>query len=320
VNVLITGGAGFIGSHLATALLKDNRYDVTIVDMLHPYYDIERKKERLSTLEQIRSYTYDNVNLLNVEQLKSVFEKKNYDLVIHLAALPGIAYSVEAPNEYVDYDIKATINVLKLAGETGVKKVIFASSSSIYGDQANKPLAEDMFTGKVVSPYAAAKVGAESFCHAYHHMYKFDMTVLRFFTVYGPWGRPDMAIPMFIKKLLQDEPITVFDKNTARDYTYIEDIVNGIQLAMHKGSGFNVYNLGYGEPISMESLLSSLQRYFPKMQVVESGWRTGDVTSTWASVSKAKKELGFSAKVSFEEGLAKTIEWAKRYYSNETIN
>jgi UDP-glucuronate 4-epimerase len=316
VNVLITGGAGFIGSHLTTALLKENRFNVTIVDMLHSYYDINRKKERLEYLKGLGDFTYYQVDLLKEQQLTEVFKEKSFDIVIHLAALPGVAYSVENPNEYVDYDIKATINILKLSGEAGVKHVIFASSSSVYGDQANVPLSEDMFNGKVVSPYAAAKVGAESFCHAFHHIYKFDVTVLRFFTVYGPWGRPDMAIPLFIKRLLKEETITVFDQNTARDYTYIDDIVSGIRLAMDKGNGYNIYNLGNGNPVSMKTLLSSMKSYFPTMSIIDKGWRTGDVTSTWANIEKANTELGYQPTVSFEEGLAKTIEWAKRYYNN----
>jgi UDP-glucuronate 4-epimerase len=316
VNVLITGGAGFIGSHLTSALLKENRFNVTIIDMLHSYYDINRKKERLAYLKGLGDFTYYQVDLLNEQQLTEVFKEKAFDIVIHLAALPGVAYSVENPNEYVDYDIKATINILKLSGEAGVKHVIFASSSSVYGDQANVPLSEEMFNGKVVSPYAAAKVGAESFCHAFHHIYKFDVTVLRFFTVYGPWGRPDMAIPLFIKRLLNEETITVFDQNTARDYTYIDDIVSGIRLAMDKGNGYNIYNLGNGNPVSMKTLLSSMKGYFPTMSLVDKGWRTGDVTSTWANIEKAKTDLGYQPTVSFEEGLAKTIEWAKHYYSN----
>jgi UDP-glucuronate 4-epimerase len=316
VNVLITGGAGFIGSHLTTALLKENRFNVTIVDMLHSYYDINRKKERLEYLKALGEFTYYQVDLLHEQELTEVFKEKSFDIVIHLAALPGVAYSVENPNEYVDFDIKATINILKLSGEAGVKHVIFASSSSVYGDQANVPLSEDMFNGKVVSPYAAAKVGAESFCHAYHHIYKYDVTVLRFFTVYGPWGRPDMAIPLFIKRLLNEETITVFDQNTARDYTYIDDIVSGISLAMDKGNGYNIYNLGNGNPVSMKTLLSSMKSYFPTMSLIDKGWRTGDVTSTWANIEKAKAELGYQPTVSFEEGLAKTIEWAKHYYNN----
>ncbi|OZM58018.1 UDP-glucose 4-epimerase [Lottiidibacillus patelloidae] len=320
MNVLITGGAGFIGSHLTSALLQENRCNVTIIDMLHSYYDVNRKKERLKYLKSLRNFTYHQIDLLNEEKLSEVFKQNTFDIVIHLAALPGVAYSVEKPNEYVDYDIKATINVLKFAGESQVKHVIFASSSSVYGDQANEPLSEEMFNGKVVSPYAAAKVGAESFCHAFHHIYNYDVTVLRFFTVYGPWGRPDMAIPLFIKRLLDGESITVFDQNTARDYTYIDDIINGISLALDKGNGYKVYNLGNGNPVSMKQLLATMKSYFPAMSIIEKGWRTGDVTSTWANITKAQRELGYLPTVSFEEGLAKTIEWAKQYYTNKTYN
>jgi UDP-glucuronate 4-epimerase len=318
VNVLITGGAGFIGSHLALTLLKNKQYNVTIIDMLHPYYDRNRKKERLTSLQEVGKFSYYNTDLLDYDELKKVFHQHPFDIVIHLAALPGVAYSVEKPNEYVDYDIKATINVLKLAGETGVNHVLFASSSSVYGEQKNEPLLEEMANGKVVSPYAAAKAGAESFCHALQHIYNFDVTVLRFFTVYGPWGRPDMAIPLFIKKLLNNEPITVFSQNTARDYTYIDDIVSGIQLAMDKGNGYQTYNIGNGNPVSMKQLLDTLKGYFPAMKIEDKGWRTGDVTSTWANIDKAKTELGYHPTVSFEEGLAKTIEWAKRYHTDKT--
>ena len=314
VNVLITGGAGFIGSHVAERLLK-NQHQVTIIDFLHPYYSKKRKLEHLNRIKTHGDFHFYQIDLLNEQACKEVFFNHPFDVVLHLAALPGVPYSIEKPLAYVDYDIKATINVLKLAGETKVRQVIFASSSSVYGEKKEMPLKEAMATGNVVSPYAAAKFGAESFCHAYQHLYQFQLTILRFFTVYGPWGRPDMATPKFIKKLIHGEPIDIFGEKTARDYTYIDDIVDGIERAIQTPFTNEIMNLGSGEPITIEALVEHFHAHFPNIEINHHPFRTGDVNMTWADINKAKKLLHYKPKISFEEGLTRTIEWAKKYES-----
>jgi len=312
----VTGGAGFIGSHLTRKLIQEG-HEVLIIDELHPYYSRQRKREQLAFIEEAGSFTFKELSLLkDAEKVFDVFVAFNADCVVHLAALPGVSYSLEAPEEYVDYDIKATTNLLKFSGESNVKHVIFASSSSVYGEQANEPLKEEMATGRVVSPYAAAKYGAESFCHAFASMYQYDMTILRFFTVYGPWGRPDMAISKFINHLMKDEEITVFGSGTSRDYTYIDDCVEGIYSSIKYATGTNIINIGSSQPVSLEELVEGLAVHFPKMKVNYSDFRKGDVNATWADLSRAKELLNYEPKVSFQEGLAKTVSWAK---NNEKI-
>lgn len=310
MKIIVTGGAGFIGCHLTRKLLKEG-HEVMVLDELHPYYSKQRKIEQLEFIKEAGNFKFEEKSLLkDADEVHKIFLDFKADSVIHLAALPGVSYSLEAPEQYVDYDIKATANLLKFSGESGVEHVIFASSSSVYGEQANEPLKEDMATGRVISPYAAAKYGAESFCHAFASMYNFDMTILRFFTVYGPWGRPDMAISKFIDKLIKGEEITVFGSGTSRDYTYIDDIVEGIYSSMKNGGGTNIFNIGSSQPIPIEELIDHLAEHFPKMNINYSDFRQGDVSATWADTSKAKQMLGFEPKVTFKEGLARTVQWA----------
>lgn len=313
MKIIITGGAGFIGSHLARRLVLED-HEVHIIDCLHPYYSRERKTLHLENIKKVGKFYYYHEDLLNREETISLIKSISPDVVVHLAALPGVAYSIEKPMEYVDYDIKATINVLEGAGKAGVAKVIFASSSSVYGDQEG-PFSEEMANGQVISPYAAAKYSAESFCHVYEHLYGFQMNILRFFTVYGPWGRPDMAIALFIKKLLKGEEIRLFGSNSARDYTYIDDIVEGIYLTIMNCAVSETFNIGSGRPISMETLVLELSTYFPNIAIKREGSRIGDVQSTWADISKANNLIGYRPKVDFQKGLDETLKWAKEYES-----
>lgn len=312
LKVVVTGGAGFIGSHLSKRLLQSN-IELTIIDNLHPYYDIEIKKQQLINLKKYGNFTFYPTNLISYEDTYKIFRDQTYDMVIHLAALPGVTNSLIAPLDYIDYDIKATVNILKAAGETGVKHVVFASSSSVYGNQNGLPLKEHMANGRVISPYAASKYGAESFCHAYCDLYGFQLSILRFFTVYGPGGRPDMAISKFISLLNRNEEITVFGEDSARDYTYIDDIVDGIVKVINYSGENEIFNLGSSKPISMKELLRELRNYYPHIKIKHEPFRKGDVLSTWADISKAKKLLQFEPKVSFHDGIKRTVNWAKRY-------
>lgn len=312
MNILVTGGAGFIGSHLVSKLLSLG-HDAVVIDNFHPYYSAERKRWQFHTLTSGYDVPVYEVNLLNYEKVDEIFQRYQPDCVYHLAALPGVPNSLLQPLDYVDYDIKATINVLKAAGEAGTKHVLFASSSSVYGDQGCVPLKEEMATGNVVSPYAAAKYGAESFCYAYANLFGYQLTIFRYFTVYGPWGRPDMAISQFIRRLLRGEEIVVYGTKTARDYTFVDDIVNGMIAASHRNGNNDVFNLGSGRPVAMEQLLEYLQKYFPAMKVKHAPERAGDVNATWADITKAQQAFGYKPTVTFEEGLARTIEWAKRH-------
>ncbi|WP_338450832.1 NAD-dependent epimerase/dehydratase family protein [Niallia oryzisoli] len=309
LKIIITGGAGFIGSHLARRLMLEN-HEVLIVDSLHPYYSIERKRQQLSTIDLLRNDQFFSLDLLNREETISLFQSISPDAVIHLAALPGVAYSIERPLEYVDYDIKATINVLEACGQSNASQIIFASSSSVYGNQEG-PLKEEMANGNVISPYAASKYSAESFCHVYRHLYGFETKVLRFFTVYGPWVRPDMAIGIFLKRLLKNQEIILFGEDRVRDFTFIDDIVDGIYLSLTQLHTSEVINIGSGKPISMLFLLDEFKKYFPEIKIRKEKSRTGDVLQTWADIRKARDLFGYWPKISFERGLAETVKWAR---------
>ncbi|PLR79603.1 UDP-glucose 4-epimerase [Bacillus canaveralius] len=314
MKVLVTGGAGFIGSHLAQRLINE-QHEVTIVDNLHSYYSPERKKQHLRNIQNAGDFKFHHVDLLNSEETLTIFQLISPEAVIHLAALPGVAYSIMNPLKYVDYDIKATINVLEASGKSNISQFIFASSSSVYGNVHEMPCHEEMAKGNVISPYAASKYSAEAFCRVYEHLYGFPVKILRFFTVYGPWGRPDMAISSFIKKLLKSEHISVYGNGSARDYTYIDDIITGIYYALTRLDSSEVLNIGSGRPVSMDTLINELKTYFPNMKVKREVWRKGDVHSTWADITKAGIHLGYQPSVDFQTGIARTIEWAKQYES-----
>lgn len=309
LKIIITGGAGFIGSHLTRKLILEN-HEVYVIDCLHPYYSLERKKKQLQTIGSLTSEQFTALDLLNKNETISYFQSISPDAVIHLAALPGVAYSIEKPLEYVDYDIKATINVLEACGQSNARQIIFASSSSVYGNLEG-PLKEEMANGNVISPYAASKYSAESFCHVYRHLYGFQTKILRFFTVYGPWVRPDMAIGIFLKKLLNKQAITLYGEDRVRDFTYIDDITDGINLALTQLHRSEIINIGSGNPISMLSLLHELNQYFPEMEIRKDESRAGDVVQTWADIRRAENLLGYRPKISFGMGLAETVKWAK---------
>jgi UDP-glucuronate 4-epimerase len=311
VNILVTGGAGFIGSHLAAQLLR--RHNITVVDMFHPYYSPGRKRAQLEALRQAGSFRFYELDMRDEAACRRLFDNGAFDAVYHLAAVPGVTYSLSRPDEYIDHNVKATLNVLRSAGEAGVKHVLFASSSSVYGDRENVALTEEMANGQVISPYAATKVAGESLCHTYHYIYGYRVTVLRFFTVYGPWGRPDMAIAKFVREAMNGREIEVYGEHSARDYTYIDDITAGLEAALESPLDFGVFNLGGGRPVTMSELLEELRCRFPELKVVRKPQRMGDVKMTWADVTKANRLLGYAPKVSVSEGLSRTIAWAREH-------
>lgn len=311
MKVLITGGAGFIGSHLAIRLLKEGMHPV-LIDHLSEELPHARKEYQLKQVFKTGPAVYYNCSFLEREKVSVIMEKEKPHAVVHLGGLAGVIPSLKNPSAYIKTNIDGTNNVLACAAEQNVKHVIFASSSSVYGEQAGLPLSEDMATGRVLSPYAASKAGAEALCHSYRHMYGFQMNILRFFTVYGPWGRPDMAFATFIRKLFHNEPITIYGQGTGRDYTYIDDIVNGILLTL-KSKESDVYNLGSGRPVLMSEVVDEIKHHFPNVTLLQKEARTGDVTSTWADVSKARAKLGYEPAVSFKKGFEETVAWAKEH-------
>ncbi|CAM3751892.1 NAD-dependent epimerase/dehydratase family protein [Mesobacillus zeae] len=313
MKIIVTGGAGFIGNHLARKLIAE-KHEVTVVDSLHPYYSPERKEQHLREIQKKGEFRFEKIDLLNPEVTAKLFAEVSPEAVVHLAALPGVAYSIENPLQYIDYDIKATVNVLEAAGKAQSKQVLFASSSSVYGNQSIlSAFKEEDAVGRAVSPYAASKFAAESFCHVYESMYQYQVKILRFFTVYGPWGRPDMAIASFIKKLRQGETIDIFGLGSSRDYTYIDDIINGLYLTLTQLNQSAILNLGSGKPVTMEALLRELNLHFPCMKTAMRAERAGDVHHTWADITLAKKLIGYKPETDFSTGIQKTVCWAENY-------
>ncbi|KGX93432.1 UDP-glucose 4-epimerase [Pontibacillus halophilus JSM 076056 = DSM 19796] len=310
MKVVVTGGAGFIGGHLCEYLAKQG-HEVVVIDNRYPYYDNGRKERRLDNLSRYANVQLNKVDLLDREGIKTIFQDGPYDALVHLAAVPGVPYSFEQPEEYIKNNITGTLHVLELAGEAQIPHVIFGSSSSVYGDQEG-PLKEIDAVGQVVSPYAASKVSGEAYAHMYQHRYGFQLSILRFFTVYGPEGRPDMAIQKFIERAQAGLPIDVYGKGTSRDYTYIDDIIMGIYQTLLYAKGNEVYNLGSNSPVTLEELINELKLHYPAIEINEKPYRMGDVKHTWADIDKAREQLGFTPAYSFREGLKRTIDWLNR--------
>jgi UDP-glucuronate 4-epimerase len=312
MRILVTGGVGFIGSHLCSRLLCWSRTErVTIVDSLDPYYDPGRKRERLTRLTASQAVAFHEADILDGERMEAIFAEASPEVVVHLAALPGVRGSLARPLSYVEVDVKGTVQILELCRKHGVRGMIFASSSSVYGEKPlNRPFREEDGGLFAASPYAASKLSAEVFCRTYHHLYDLSVTALRFFTVYGPEQRPDMAISRFVEQLMHDRPLTVYDPQSVRDYTYVDDIVEGILLAIEKLGGWQVYNLGSGKPTSLADLLDLLEQVTGRKGKREyAGKQPGDVSGTWADIHLATSRLGWRPRVELREGLERFYRW-----------
>ncbi len=312
-TILVTGGAGFIGAHTAKRLIE-NGYEVVVVDNFNSYYDVKLKRKREEVfLSEAKVY---EVDISDIDELKKVFEENKIDAVIHQAAQAGVRYSLEDPFTYERSNVKGTLNVLECCKEFKIKKLVFASSSSVYGERSKVPFSEDDRTDTPVSLYAATKKATEAICYSYHSLYKIPMAGLRYFTVYGPYGRPDMALFGFTKKILEGEPIDVYGEgNMRRDFTYIDDIIDGVVLVLEKDLQFEIFNLGYGSPSGLMDFIEILEECLGiKAEKNYLPMQKGDVPLTYAGISKAKKMLGFEPKVSLKEGVKRFIKWYKEYY------
>lgn len=309
-RIMVTGGAGFIGYHLCRSLLEKGM-DLCVVDQLHPYYDPATKEARLTELRTAGEFRFERMDILDEARMDELFLREKPDAVVHLAAIPGVRGSLEQPLSYVDVDVKGTVHLLELARKYGVSRFLFASSSSVYGERTlMHPLREDEVCLAVSSQYAASKLAAEIFCQNYSRLYAMAVTSLRFFTVYGPHQRPDMAISKFVHRLMNDQPLPLFDRLSIRDYTYVEDIVAGIEAALAKADGYQVYNLGSGEPIGLMELIRALEQVTGKTAVtIDHGAQPGDVSGTWADISRAQQELGWSPRVKLMDGLLQYYRW-----------
>ena len=313
MNILVTGGAGFIGSHVIKALLRDG-HTITSVDNVNDYYDPTLKVARLNEFK--KDITFYKLDISDLSALEKVFRKHAFDKICHLAAQAGVRYSIEDPLSYALSNYVGTQNIFELAKRYNVPHIVFASSSSVYGCNKKLPFHEDDRVDTPMSVYATSKRACELLAFNYNYLFDSNITALRFFTVYGPFGRPDMALFKFTKAMLADKPIDIYNNgDMMRDFTYIDDIVQGFARALEKPNGFTIYNLGHGHPVSLMEFIGETERAlgveakknFMPMQM-------GDVKATYADVSKAKRELGFDPKVKMSEGVAHFIGWYKTYY------
>lgn len=315
-TVLVTGGAGFIGSHVAQFLLERGD-DVVIIDEINDYYDIQVKQENLALLrtsfpdeQRLKIYRGD---ICDETLMQSIFETNQPEWVCHMAARAGVRPSIQDPYVYIHSNIKGTTHLMELSAKYGVKNFVFASSSSVYGGSKSTFFSEDEAVDHPVSPYAASKKACELLGYTYHHLYHLNVTGLRFFTVYGPRGRPDMAPFKFIDRVSRGIELQQFgDGSSSRDYTYITDIVDGVVRALDRPHPYHIFNLGKGCGTSLKEFISLVQKHVGKKAIIKVlPDQPGDVPYTCADVSKAQKLLGYTSKVSFEEGIEKTVQWYK---------
>jgi UDP-glucuronate 4-epimerase len=305
---LVTGAAGFIASRVAEMLLEEG-HQVIGVDDLNDAYDVRMKEFRLKHLQEFERFTFQKMDIANLEAIESLEDHGSIDAVFNLAARAGVRASVANPWLYVDTNITGTLNLLEFCRKLNVSKFIMASTSSVYGNDP-PPAKEEDFSGAPLQPYAASKIGAEAMCYAYHHLYDLDVTIFRYFTVYGPAGRPDMAMFRFIKWIVEGETVYLTgDGNQKRGFTYLDDIAKGTILGL-KLVGYEVMNLGGHEVVSMNEVIQMIEQYVGKKAHIEHRpFPKADMLVNWADVTKAKEILGWAPKYTLEEGVPKAIDW-----------
>ncbi len=309
--ILVTGGAGFIGSHLVDALLSDGNYKVTCIDSFDDFYDPRIKRENISRHLENEQYRLIEADIRNTDYLLSKLEEK-IDVIVHLAAKAGVRESIRKPVLFQEINVAGLQSILEIARIKGTKQFVFGSSSSVYGINPNYPWSESDSNLLPVSPYAASKIAGEWLCRTYQHMHGIRFVALRFFTVFGPRQRPDLAINNFTQKIITGKPIDFFgDGNTLRDYTYVADIVSGIMAAMqYDKTMFEIVNLGNNHPVSLSEMVATLETVLNKKAIFNKlPMQEGDVPSTCADITKAQEILGYHPATSFEDGIKKFVAW-----------
>ena len=321
-KVILTGACGFIGFHLALSLIKDN-IEVIAIDNLNDYYSVNLKKSRLKILKNNGILFYE-IDITNFENIKNCFYLENPDLVIHLAAQAGVRYSLENPSSYINNNIVGTFNILELCKNIKVEKLIFASSSSVYGNLNKEKFKEEDRVDNPLNLYSASKKSNELIAYSYSHLYKMHIVGLRLFTVYGPWGRPDMAYFKFTKNIMNDLPIEVYGHGKMfRDFTYIDDIVDGIKKIINinnsklfsKNVFFEILNLGNDNPVELNYFISTIENAIGKnAKKVFLDIQPGDMEKTSANLEKAKLKINYSPKTQIKDGISKFVKWYKDHY------
>ena len=332
MKILVTGAAGFIGYHLTQSLLSEN-HDVIGLDNLNDYYDVSLKRARIQNI-QSSNFSLKIVDLSNKDDVDKIFNENNFDVVVNLAAQAGVRYSLTNPEKYIESNVIGFTNILEACRHNSISNLVYASSSSVYGMNTKTPFSENDPVDHPISLYAATKRSNELMAHTYSHLFNLSTTGLRFFTVYGPWGRPDMALFMFTKSILDGDAIEVFNNGEMiRDFTYIDDIVSGIKQSIYTPASssenlnkeeikpsnstapFKVFNLGNNKPVSLEDFINAIEiatnkkankKYLPM--------QPGDVKKTYANINKAKNSLNFNPKTSINDGVKSFVEWYMQYY------
>ncbi|MFA6614306.1 MAG: GDP-mannose 4,6-dehydratase [Endomicrobiia bacterium] len=309
MNIVVTGVAGFIANKVADILLKSGK-NVIGIDNINDYYDVRIKEYRLKQLKKYPNFKFFKTDIEDIKTLDKIFSKNKISSVINLAARAGVRYSMENPFVYVSTNMMGTLNLLEMCRKYKINKFVIASTSSLYAGQ-KMPFTEKLAVNTPISPYAASKKGAEAMCYSYHYLYGIDISVVRYFTVYGPAGRPDMSIIRFIKWIDECTPIELFgDGSQSRDFTYIDDIAKGTIKALKK-VGFEIMNLGGGNnPYELNYVIKLIEQYLgKKAKINKKPFHKADIVATWADISQAKKILNWQPTVSLEKGIKNTVEW-----------
>ena len=318
MNILVTGCAGFIGFHLCLDLISKKKVSLFGIDNLNSYYDIKLKKDRLKILKKkSNNFLFKKIDLINFDKLDRFFKKNKFDIIINLAAQAGVRYSLSNPDSYFKSNILGFYNIIELSKKYKIKHFIYASSSSVYGEQKKFPLKEQFDTDKPISFYGATKKSNEILAHSYSKNFKLKTTGIRFFTVYGPYGRPDMALFKFTQKILSNKSIELYNYGKMyRDFTYIDDAIRGINIIIRntkvKKSSFEIYNIASSKPQTLKKFISIIERNLKiKIKYKLLPLQKGDVVKTHASIKKLK---GFRPKISIEKGISNFINWYRLYY------
>lgn len=314
-RILVTGGAGFIGSHLVDRLLASNNVEhVTVIDDFNDFYDPEIKRANIHHHLEDQRYKLVQVDIRDRTALEQALANNEFDCIVHLAARAGVRPSLSQPQLYNETNVNGTLNLLEFARQHGIKQFVFGSSSSVYGINAKVPFSEDDPIRQPISPYAATKGAGELLCHTYSHLYGIRCVCLRFFTVYGPRQRPDLAIHKFARLISDGKPIPVFgDGTTRRDYTYVDDIIDGVMAAItYNQSDYEVINLGESRTVELKELITLLERELDAHAVIDrQPPQPGDVPQTFADITRARKLLGYNPQTQIEEGLRRFVDWFK---------
>ena len=321
MKILVTGCCGFIGFHLCKQLLENNKNKVFGIDIINDYYDVKLKKDRLNILKKNKKFfKFFKIDITNKKIIENNFNQNKYDYVIHLAAQAGVRYSLKNPRSYLDNNINGFFNILEASKNNKIKHLIYASTSSVYGDNTKFPLKENFSTDKPLTFYAASKKCNEIMAYSYSNLYKLKTTGLRFFTVYGSYGRPDMALSKFVTSILNSKKLELYNKgNHYRDFTYVDDVIKSIIKLIKKGAKekipFQIFNIGNGKPNYLKDFLIKIENELMiKARVKNLRFQKGDVYKTHADTKKLSRAINFRPSTSIQQGIEKFIRWYKEYY------